>query len=55
MPDILPFPFVLHIKKHPARQKFHEDEEVKKTKSLGDYMHRQQRSMTSEYKNLYPG
>jgi hypothetical protein len=28
VPSILSFPFVLHLKKHLAGQKFHEDKEV---------------------------
>jgi hypothetical protein len=56
-PDLAPsdFHLFLHLKKHLAGQKFHEDEKVKTEVTIHGCVHRQQSSMISEYKNSYPG
>jgi len=53
-PDLSPsnFHLFLHLKKHLAGQKFHEDEEVKN--KARDSLQRQQSSTTSEHKNSNP-
>ena len=48
------FHLFLHLKKHLAGQKFHEDKEVK-MKTLHGCVRKWQSAITLEYKTSYPG
>jgi hypothetical protein len=54
MSSILPFPFVVHLKKHLTSQKFHEQKEVKN--KITTWLRVQVAEFCDiEYKNSYPG